>query len=100
VAGAVRVEFVDERLALLSAVLAFRPGALVLPPFDVRRISTAPLVLRVRREAPAVTVIVLAAHPSGAGQPLLRAVQAGATVLTSRSAEELRETLVSGLVAG
>ena len=99
-AGAARVELVDERLALLSAVLAFRPGALVLPPFDVQRTSTAPLVLRARREAPAVTVVVLAAHPAGAGQPLLRAVQAGATVLTAPTAEQLRGALLTILVEG
>jgi hypothetical protein len=96
-AGIARVELVDDRLALLSAVLAFRPGALVLPPFDVGRTSTAPLVLRVRREAPAVAVVVLAAHPAGSGQPLIRAVHAGALVLTSPTADQLREALVEVL---
>jgi hypothetical protein len=99
-AGAARIELVDDRLAVLSTVLAVRPGALVLPPFDLERTSTAPLVLRARREAPAVAVVVLAAHPAGSGQPLLRAVHAGAMVLTSPTAEQLRQALVEVLAAG
>ena len=96
-AGVARIELVDDRLGLLSTVLALRPGALVLPPFDAGRTSTAPLVLRVRREVPAVAVVVLAAHPGGSGQPLLRAVHTGARVLTSPTTEQLREALVEVL---
>jgi hypothetical protein len=99
-AGVARLEVVDDRLALVSAVLANRPGALVLPPFDAGRTSTAPLVLRVRREAPSVGVLVLTANPAGCGQPLLRAVHAGAVVLTSPTAEQLREALVEILPNG
>ena len=98
-AGVAQVDLVDDRLALMSTILALRPGALVLPPLDGSRTSTAPLVLRVRREAPAVTVVIVAAHPAGAGQPMLRAVQAGALVLASPSSDELREVLMGGMGA-
>jgi hypothetical protein len=94
-AGLARIELVDDRFALLSTLLAARPGALVLPPFDTERTSTAPLVLRARREAPGVAVLVLSSHPSGAGQPMLRAAQVGAHVITSPTAAELRTALAS-----
>jgi hypothetical protein len=89
-----RVDLVDDRLALVSTVLATRPAALVLPPFDEAHTSTAPLVLRVRRDAPGIAVLVVACHPGGAGQPFLRAVQAGARVIPAATAEQLREALV------
>jgi hypothetical protein len=95
--GLATIELVNDRFSVVSRVLASRPGALVLPPFDSDHTSTAPLVLRVRREAPSVAVLVLANHPGGAGQPILRAVQAGAHVLTSPSVAELRAAL-SGLL--
>jgi hypothetical protein len=98
-ANVARLELVDNRLGLVSRVLATRPAALVLPPFDAAHTSTAPLVLRVRREAPEIAVLVIACHPAGAGQPILRAVQAGAIVIPSATAEELRETLVRVLGA-
>lgn len=98
--GVARVELVDDRLALLSTILALRPEALVLPPLDESRTSTAPLVLRVRREAPAVAVVVVAAHPAGAGQPMLRAAQAGALVLASPTSDELREALMGEMRDG
>jgi hypothetical protein len=95
VAEMAKVELVDDRLAVVSAVLASRPDALVLPPFDADHTSTAPLVIRLRREVPGVTVLVLSSHPGGAGQPMLRAAQAGAHVITSPTAAELRATLAS-----
>jgi hypothetical protein len=94
-----RVQLVDDRLSLVSSVLATRPAVLVLPPFDAAHTSTAPLVLRVRREAPGVAILVIACHPAGAGQPMLRAVQAGARIVPSATAEELREMLVGLLGA-
>jgi hypothetical protein len=94
-ADVVRLEVVDDRFALVSAVLAARPVALILPPFDADHTSTAPLVLRVRREAPGVTVLVVSGHPGGAGQPMLRAAQAGAHVITSPTAGELRKALLA-----
>jgi len=97
-AGVAKLELVDDRVALVSTVLAARPAALVIPPFDVARISTAPLVLRVRREVPDVAVLVLSNHPAGAGQPMVRAVQAGAHVVTAPTATELHEILASLLV--
>jgi hypothetical protein len=98
-ANVARLELVDDRLTLVSRVLTTRPAALVLPPFDAARISTAPLVLRVRREAPGVAVLVITCHPAGAGQPMLRAVQAGALVIPLATVEGLREALV-GLLGG
>lgn len=94
-AGVAKIELVDDRFALVSTVLASRPGVLVVPPFDTERTSTAPLVLRVRREAPAVAVLVLSSHPGGAGQPMVRAAQAGAHVITSPTAGELHKALAS-----
>jgi hypothetical protein len=94
-AGVAKIDLVDDRLALVSTLLASRPGALVLPPFDTDHTSTAPLVLRVRREVPGVAVLVLSSHPGGAGQPMLRAAQAGAHVITSPTAAELRAALAS-----
>jgi hypothetical protein len=67
----------------------------VLPPFDSEHTSTAPLVLRVRREAPSVAVLVLSSHPRGAGQPMVRAAQAGAHVITSPTAAELHGALAT-----
>lgn len=96
-AGIARIELVDDRFALVSTVQACRPGVLVLPPFDLDHTSTAPLVFRVRREAPSVVVLVLSSHPGGAGQPMLRAAQAGAQVITSPTAAELRATLADFL---
>jgi hypothetical protein len=64
-----------------------------MPPFDSSRVSTAPLVLRLRREAPDVAVLVVAIRPTGAGQPILRAVQAGAHAVTSPSRSELRAVI-------
>jgi hypothetical protein len=93
--GVAKIELVDDRFALVSSVLATRPGALVLPPFDTDHTSTTPLVLRVRREAPGVAVLVLSSHPGGAGQPMVRAVQAGAHVITSPTAAQLHEALAS-----
>ena len=90
-----RVELVDDRLTIVSSVLASRPKALVLPPFDADKTSTAPLVLRVRREAPHVAVLILASHPSGAGRPMLRAAQAGAHVITCPTATQLHRALAS-----
>jgi hypothetical protein len=95
VARMATVQLVDDRLALVSSVLASRPGALVLPPFDFDHTSTAPLVLRVRREVPDVAVLVLSSHPGGAGQPMVRAAQAGAHLITSPTATELHEALAS-----
>ncbi|MFN2566705.1 MAG: hypothetical protein ABR499_17045 [Gemmatimonadaceae bacterium] len=92
-ANVARLELVDDRFALVSTIVAARPAALVLPPFDADHTSTAPLVLRVRREAPGVAVLVVSGHPGGAGQPILRAAQAGAHVITSPTASELREVL-------
>ena len=97
--GMARIELVDDRLTLVSNVVALRPAALVLPAFDAARVSTAPLVLRLRREVPAVTVIVLACQPSGAGQPMLRAVQAGAHVLAACTPRDLAQVLTSVLEA-
>lgn len=94
-AGVAKIELVDDRFAIVSTVLANRPGVLVLPPFDFERTSTAPLVLRVRREAPAIAVLVVSSNPGGAGQPMVRAVQAGAHVITSPTAAELHEALSS-----
>jgi hypothetical protein len=94
-AGVAKIELVDDRFALVSTVLASRPGVLVLPPFDGEHTSTAPLVLRVRREAQWVAVLVLSSHPGGAGQPMVRAAQAGAHVITSPTAAELREALAT-----
>ena len=98
-ADVARVQLVDDRMSLVSSVIAARPAALVLPPFDATHTSTAPLVLRVRREAPGVAVLVIACHPAGTGQPMLRAVQAGAHVVPSATAEELREVLLGLLGA-
>jgi hypothetical protein len=92
-AGVGRLELVDDRLALVSTVLACRPGVLVVPPFDDARISTAPLVLRVRREAPDMGVLLIAGQPSGAGQPILRAAQAGALVIAAPTADAVRRAL-------
>jgi hypothetical protein len=92
-AGVARLELVDDRFALVSALLASRPDALVVPPFDADRTSTAPLVLRVRREVPDLAVVILSSHPAGAGQPMLRAAQAGAHVITSPTATELQAAL-------
>jgi hypothetical protein len=92
-AGLARIELVDDRFALISTIQAFRPGVLVLPPFDLDHTSTAPLVFRVRREAPSVAVLLLSSHPAGAGQPMLRAAQAGAHVITSPTSAELRAAL-------
>jgi hypothetical protein len=92
-AGVARLEIVDDRFALVSSLLTSRPDALVVPPFDADHTSTAPLVLRVRREAPDVAVVILSSHPAGAGQPMLRAAQAGAHVITSPTAAELQAVL-------
>jgi hypothetical protein len=94
-AGIATIELVDDRFTLLSTVMATRPGALVLPPYDSDHTSTAPLVLRMRREVPSVPVLVVASHPGGAGQPMLRAVQAGAHVIAAPTAAELQTALVS-----
>jgi hypothetical protein len=91
--GIARVELVDDRLGVVSAVQANRPGLVVLPPFDTQKTSTAPLVFRVRREVPAVPVLILSLHPSGAGQPMLRAAQSGAHVITLPTPAELHEAL-------
>ncbi len=93
VSGIARLELVDDRVTLVSNVVALRPAALVLPAFDAARVSTAPLVLRLRREVPTVAVILFACQPSGAGQPILRAVQAGAHVVAACAARELGEML-------
>lgn len=93
-ANVARVEPADDRLTVVSTVLTTRPAALVLPPFDATHTSTAPLVLRVRRDAPGVAILVVACHPAGAGQPILRAVQAGALVIPSATVEQVREALV------
>jgi len=100
VGGTARIELVEDRLAIVSTVVALRPTVLILPPFDADRTSTAPLILRVRREAPGVAVLVLACHPAGAGQPLLRAVQAGAHVVAGATARELEDVLVGLLRPG
>jgi MinD superfamily P-loop ATPase len=92
-AGVAHLELVNDRFALVTTVLASRPDALVLPPFDTDRTSTAPLVLRVRREVPDVAVVILSSHPGGAGQPMVRAIQAGAYVITSPTAAELHAAL-------
>lgn len=89
------IELVEDRYALLATVLSVRPGALVLPPYDGDRTSTAPLVLRMRREAPSVPVLVISSHPRGAGQPMLRAVQAGAHVIAAPTTAELHAALAS-----
>jgi hypothetical protein len=94
-AGVAKLELVDDRFAIVSAVLASRPSVLVLPPFDTEHISTAPLVLRVRREVPDVAVLVLSSRPAGAGQPIARAAQAGAHVITSPTGAELHQALGS-----
>jgi hypothetical protein len=94
-AGMARLKLVNDRVTLVTTILSYRPHALVLPPFDADRTTTAPLVLRVRREAPEIAVLVLSSHPAGAGQPLLRAAQAGAHILTSASAAELHTALAS-----
>jgi hypothetical protein len=94
-AGIARIELVDDRYALVSTVQTHRPVAVVVPPFDADHTSTAPLVLRLRREEPDVAVLVLSTHPNGAGQPLLRAAQAGAHVITSPTAAELHAALAS-----
>ena len=94
-AGIASIELVDDRFALLSTVMATRPGVLVLPPYDSDHTSTAPLVLRMRREVPSVPVLVVSSHPGGAGQPLLRAVQAGAHVIAAPTAAELQAALAS-----
>jgi hypothetical protein len=94
-AGVAKIELVDDRFTLVSKVLASRPGVLVLPPFDTDRTSTAPLVLRVRREAPDVAVLILSSHPAGAGQPMVRAIQAGAYVITAPTGAELHAALAS-----
>jgi hypothetical protein len=98
-AGVANVELVDDRFALVSTILARHPGAVVLPPYDAERTSTAPLVVRVRREAPTVALIVISTHPGGAGQPMLRAVQAGAHVIAAPTAAELRTALATLLAA-
>jgi hypothetical protein len=95
VAGLARLELVDQRLAVVSTALRRRPGALVVAPFDSARVSTVPLVLRLRREAPDVAVLVVSNFPAGAGQPILRAVQAGAHAVTSPSNTELRAVISS-----
>jgi hypothetical protein len=97
VSGLARIELVDDRLALVSTVLASRPSALLIPPFDSEHTSTAPLVLRVRREAPGVAVFIVSSHPGGGGQPILRAVQAGAQAIASPTVAELRAALGSFL---
>jgi hypothetical protein len=94
-AGIATIELVDDRFALVATILARRPAAIVLPPYDDRRTSTAPLVLRVRREAPQVEVIVIASHPTGAGQPMLRSAKAGARVITSPTTAELQTILAA-----
>ncbi|MDQ3995554.1 MAG: hypothetical protein M3303_00890 [Gemmatimonadota bacterium] len=94
-AGVAKIQLVDDRFAIVSTVMASRPGVLVLPPFDADHTSTAPLVLRVRREVPDVAVLVLSSHPAGAGQPMVRAIQAGAYVITSPSGVELHAALAS-----
>ncbi len=95
VAGVAELELVDDRFALVPTITASRPVVLVVPPFDADRTSTAPLVLRVRREVPGLAVLVVSSHPAGAGQPMLRAVQAGAHVITSPTAAELHAALAS-----
>ena len=94
-AGIASIELVDDRFAILSTIMATRPGLLVLPPYDSDHTSTAPLVLRMRREVPSVPVLVVSSHPGGAGQPMLRAVQAGAHVIAAPTAAELQAALAS-----
>ena len=94
-AGIASIELVDDRFALLSTIMTTRPGVLVLPPYDSDHTSTAPLVLRMRREVPSVPVLVVSSHPGGAGQPMLRAVQAGAHVIAAPTAAELQAALAS-----
>jgi len=93
--GLAKLDLVDDRFALVSTITATRPAAVVLPPFDADQTSTAPLVLRVRREVPGVAIVVISAQPAGAGQPLLRAAQAGAHVITSPTAPELHAALTA-----
>ena len=95
VAGLARLQLVDQRLAVVSTVLRQRPATVVVAPFDSARVSTAPLVVRLRREAPDVAVLVVSSFPAGAGQPILRAVQAGAHAVTSPSDTELRAVISS-----
>ncbi len=95
VAGVARLELVDDRFALVPSVAACRPGVLVLLPFDADRTSTVPLVLRVRREVPGAAILVLSSHPAGAGQPILRAAQAGAHILTSPTAADLNAAITA-----
>lgn len=94
-AGVATIELVEDRYALLSTALTRRPGAIVLPPYDIDHTSTAPLVLRMRREVPSIPVLVISSHPGGAGQPMLRAVQAGAHVIAAPTAAELHAALAS-----
>lgn len=94
-AGLAKIALVDDRLALVSTIVTIRPGALVLPPYDNDRTSTAPLVVRVRREVPSVAVVIISCHPGGAGQPFLRAVQAGAHVIAAPTLAELRTALAA-----
>jgi hypothetical protein len=97
--GMAEIQLVDDRFSLVSTILTARPAALVLPPYDEHRTSTAPLVLRVRREAPQVEVLVISSHPGGAGRPMLRSVQAGAHVIASPTTAELHTALAKLLEA-
>src|SRR3954470_15548001 len=75
--AAVTLAFHSDRTLLLAAVRSIRPLAVVFPTFDAHGVACAPLIARLRDEAPDVLSYVLL----GAGRPprgFVEAVRAGA----------------------
>lgn len=87
--------FTEDRSALDSRVLGVGPAAVLFPPVDVNGLTCAPLIARVRDEAPDVPVIVLVS-PLRARVGLAESIRAGAEPATCRSRSELT-SLIEGL---
>ena len=85
---ALDIAFVDSRVAFMRRVSQLRPMVALLPLYDCSGLASAPLLARLRTEAPDVVPVVLA-RAGMSGNGIAEVVRTGAALFFWTSAERL-----------
>lgn len=91
--------FVGNRARLISTAVSLRPVAVLLPVHDAKKMTCAPLAVRLYTEAPDVRVITLW-HPERDHKQLVEAVRAGSEPFAARSSADVAHCIAGLRGAG
>jgi AraC-like DNA-binding protein len=84
--------FVESRVALIRHARAIRPRVVLLPVRDTSGVPSAPLIMRLREQAPNVRILILV-MPEASQAGLAEAIRAGGEATVLGGEAELRSVL-------